>query len=287
MSTTRTGGFGIGFRRGGRPWQQNLAALIDWAKDHGFECIDVRGADVVQQIVDAGLAVGSADLLDGRNLISPDKAKRDEAVAANVEYLEACAGKVRNFFCVMLPEDRERPRAENFGCMVESFAQLTDALEAAGGRVVIEGWPGPGALCCTPETLRAFFQEVPSPAMGVNYDPSHLIRMGIEPVRFLQEFAARVGHVHGKDTELLAERRYELGTEQPATFAEGIPFGGTHWRYTIPGHGQMRWIKAFEVLAAAGYDGFVSVELEDANFNGSEDGEKRGLLLAKAFLEGC
>ena len=42
-----------------------------------------------------------------------------------------------------------------------------------------------------------------------------------------------------------------------------------------------------EILAAAGYDGFVSIELEDANFNGTEEGEKQGLLLARRFLEGC
>jgi hypothetical protein len=31
----------------------------------------------------------------------------------------------------------------------------------------------------------------------------------------------------------------------------------------------------------------VSIELEDMNFNGSEDGEKEGLLLGRRYLEGC
>lgn len=287
MSSTRTGGFGIGFRRGGGQWQKDLAGLIDWAKANEFECLDVGGVEAVTQISKAGLAVGSADLADGRGMISPDKARREQAVAANREYIRACTGTARNFFTVMLPEKPELPRAESFEFMVESYAQLVGPLEEAGGRIVIEGWPGPGALCCTPETVRELFRRVPSPAMGLNYDPSHLIRMGIDPLRFLAEFAPRVGHVHGKDTELLAERQFDLGTEQPATFAKGIAFGGTHWRYTIPGHGQMRWGKAFEMLAAAGYDGFVSIELEDANFNGSEEGEKQGLLLGRRFLEGC
>ncbi len=39
--------------------------------------------------------------------------------------------------------------------------------------------------------------------------------------------------------------------------------------------------------AAAGYEGFVSIGLEDASFSGSEAGEKQGLLLARRFLEGC
>lgn len=69
--------------------------------------------------------------------------------------------------------------------------------------------------------------------------------------------------------------------------AGGIPYGGGHWRYAIPGHGQMRWSKALAILKDAGYGGMISIELEDANFNGTEEGEKQGLLLARRFLEGC
>ena len=286
MSQTRTGQFGIGFRRGDG-WQDDLDALAAWAKANGFECLDVRGADACRKVVAAGLAVGSADLADWQGMISPDKAARKDAVAKNAQLIRDCKGVASNFFVVMLPAKQDLPREENFDYMVDSFSQLTGVLAKCGSRVVIEGWPGPAALCCTPETIRAFFKEVDSPTMGLNFDPSHLIRMGIDPIRFLGEFAGRVGHVHGKDTELFGERLYDLGNEQPPTFTPGLPWGGVLWRYTIPGHGQMRWIKGFQILAEAGYKGKVSIELEDANFNGTEEGEKRGLLLARNFLEGC
>jgi sugar phosphate isomerase/epimerase len=289
LAATRTGGSGIGFRRGWSDWQKDLPALCAWAKTNGFAAIDV-GADAkaAQAVVDSGLAVGSVDLADWQALISPDAGERDAAVAKNAELVRACAavGATR-FFCVMLPKDPGRKRAENFGFMVEGFGALCAAMDEAGAKLVVEGWPGPGALCCTPENFRRFFAEVVSPAAGINFDPSHLIRMGIDPLRFLEEFATRVHHVHGKDTEIYAERQYELGTEQPATFTPGFGFGGTFWRYTIPGQGIMRWRRAFEVLAGAGYEGFVSIELEDMNFNGSEDGEKEGLLLGRRYLEGC
>jgi sugar phosphate isomerase/epimerase len=187
----------------------------------------------------------------------------------------------------MLPEDPQLPRAENFGYMVESFAELVPALEAANARLVIEQWPGPGALCCTPEALRALVKELPSSAIGINYDPSHLIRQGIDPLRFLQEFVDRVGHIHGKDTELLAENLYEFGTEQPPTFAKRIRFGSLHWRYTIPGQGCVRWAETFSILKANGYAGCVSIELEDANFNGTPKGEQFGILQGAHFLQGC
>jgi len=287
MSRTRTGNFGIGFRRFRSPWQNDLPALIEWAKANGFECLDVRGADDVRTVAAAGLAVGSADLPDFKTVLHPDKARRDEAVAQAVQYIRDCSPVVRNFFTVMLPGDPDRPRKDNFALVVEVYSQLAGVLEPFGGRVVVEGWPGPGCLCCTPETVRALLKEIPSPAIALNYDPSHLVRMGIDPLRFLEEFAAHVGHVHGKDTEILDERLYELGSEQPPAFTPEIRWGRNHWRYTIPGHGQVRWGRTLEILAAAGYKGFVSIEIEDTNFNGDEAGEKRGLLLSKAYLESC
>ncbi|MCL4858979.1 MAG: sugar phosphate isomerase/epimerase [Caldilineaceae bacterium] len=286
---TRTGHFPIGFRRGGTNWQKEIHALIAWSKANAISCIDLGkdAPDVGQAVLDAGLRIGSVDLLDNKGMISPDKTTRDKAIAANAQYVESCAqlGAV-NHFLVMLPEKPELPRSENFGFMVDSFRQLAPALEAHNARLVIEGWPGPGALCCTPEGYRAFFNEVSSPAMGVNYDPSHLVRMGIDYLRFLREFGGRVYHVHGKDTELLAEETYEYGTEQPATFARPIRFGAHAWRYTIPGHGQVRWVEVMRGLQALNYQGCVSIELEDANFNGATESEQQGILLGARFLAG-
>jgi sugar phosphate isomerase/epimerase len=93
--------------------------------------------------------------------------------------------------------------------------------------------------------------------------------------------------VHGKDTETLTENLYEYGHEQPATFAERIPYGGYAWRYTIPGHGVVRWTETFRILKANGYTGCVSIELEDANFYREAEAEKLGILQGARFLEGC
>lgn len=290
MAITRTGGFRIGFRRGWSDWQKNAGGVRDWAVKAGFAAIDLGrdGDKAGREFAAAGLALGSVDLAEWQGMISPDAAKRAEAVAKNAAYVEACAalGPV-NHFLVMLPEKADLPREQNFRFMVESFSALAPALEKHRARIVIEGWPGPGALCCTPEGYRSFFKECPSPAMGINFDPSHLLRMGIDPLRFLREFAGRVGHVHGKDTALLDDRLYELGREQPATFLKPYRFGGNHWRYTIPGHGVMNWVEAFGILKEAGYAGCVSIELEDHYFNGAEETEKQGLLLGLRYLEGC
>jgi sugar phosphate isomerase/epimerase len=287
---TRTGNFSIGFRQGGGAWQQDVGALTDWARGNELEAIDLRrdAAGSADSVLNAGLRLGSVDLVEPKSMISPDKGRRAEAVAQNTEQIRAGAacGPI-NYFLVMVPERPDLPRAENFKYMLESYAQLVPVLEASNARLAIEGWPGPGALCCTPEGYRALFKELPSEAMGINYDPSHLIRMSIDPLRFLGEFVGRVHHAHGKDTAFLTENLYEYGSEQPPTFAKRIAYGGMHWRYTIPGHGCMRWTEAFRLLEANGYGGCVSIELEDANFNGTEEGEQIGILQGARFLTGC
>ncbi len=287
MLKTRTGGFPIGFRRGWSDWQKDTSGLIAWAKDNGLGVIDLgSNADTEgAAVAAAGLQVGSADLKSWQGFISKDPATRQAAADANDAYFAECAKHgIKNYFAVMLPEDASLSRAENFGYMVEGLSLLAPILEKHGGRLVVEGWPGPGALACTPEGYRAMIEKVPSKSIGINFDPSHLVRMGIDPIRFVEEFADRVYHVHGKDTELLAEGLYEYGSEQPATFGKGRGFGNMHWRYTIPGQGCVRWTRAFEILKAAGYAGAVSIELEDEFFNTDESGEKTGLLAGAAFL---
>lgn len=287
---TRTGNFPIGFRRIGSPWNQDLDSLLDWTKDNGFEVLDLtrKTEGEVERVIAAGLRIGSVDLPDWDGMISSDPKRRQEAVSRNAAHVRAC-GKIGpvNHFTIMIPADKAADRSENFAFMIESYRQLAPIFEEAQAKLVIEGWPGPGVLCCTPENLRVFFRECPSASFGINYDPSHLIRMGIDPIRFLQEFGDRIFHIHGKDTEMMFDQLYDFGTELPPTFEKPLPWGHMHWRYTIPGHGTMRWQHAFTLLRDQGYEGCVSVELEDMHFNGSEESEKEGLLRSAHFLAGC
>lgn len=286
---TRSGNYSIGFRMRGWTSNASFAEVLAWTSEVGLGGVDIgRDADQVgQQVLDAGLWIGSADLAEWQGMISADSSTRQAAVEKNKAYIEACAvyGPM-NYFLVMLPEDPELSRADNFGYMAESFTALAPTLEANNAKIVVEGWPGPGSLVCTPETYRAFIEAVPSETMGVNYDPSHLLRMGIDPIRFLHEFKDRVYHVHGKDTEILPDNVYEYGTEQPATFSKSVPFGAHAWRYCVPGHGVTQWNEVFRILVNNGYKGKVSIELEDANFNDGGDEEKFGILQSARYLEG-
>lgn len=291
MAHTRTGKFPIGFRRGWSDWQRDMNSLIAFAGDHDFSVLDfgpITAAELAP-VFAAGLKVGSVDLKDWSALASNDPGKRQAAVDANLAMVQPLTDAgVTNFFAVVFPEDPSRKRKESFDLAAKGYAALCEKLEPLGAKIVLEGYPGGSgeALACTPADLRPFFNAVGSDAIGVNFDPSHLVRMGINPVRFVDEFATRIFHVHGKDTELLDDELYEHGNYQAATFARGHGFGRHHWRYTLPGHGCARWGRLLSTLAATGYRGAVCIELEDENFNGSETGEKQGLILSRDFLAG-
>ncbi|MCE9590518.1 MAG: sugar phosphate isomerase/epimerase [Planctomycetes bacterium] len=292
MARTSTGGFSIGFRRGWGEWQKELPNVIQWAKANQFEAIDLGAVDPadVKSVVAAGLRVGTTDLKAWSDLGSADAGKRKESVALNTDYIKSIvAAGCKNFFICVLPADPSKPRKENFANFVAGFIALCDGVKSTGARLAIEGYPGGapwyGALACTPADYREMFKQVNSEVMAVNFDPSHLIRMGVDPLRFLGEFAPRVVHVHGKDTEIMEDELYEHGNLQPATFAPHHGFGAHHWRYTIPGHGCAHWTKMFSVLKEAKYSGCVCIELEDERYNGTDDGDKKGFIAGRQYLE--
>jgi sugar phosphate isomerase/epimerase len=281
MAKTRTGSFPIGFRRGWSPWQKNLPDVMAFATQNGFEAIDVGDMppDEIKSIQSAGLAVGSVDLKQPWNSIcSADPGLRRDAISAAAEHIGAVAALgIRNFFTIIFPDDDSRAVRENFRVAVEGFGALACAIQSSGARIVIEGYPGSypwyPTLCCTPFQLRAFFAETQTDALAINFDPSHLIRMGIDPIRFVGEFAPRIGHVHAKDTQIMQDQLYEFGTLQQSTIADPKPFAGHFWRYTIPGRGCAPWTRMLEMLHSSGYRGAISIELEDHDFNGTEGGK--------------
>lgn len=284
--TTRTGNFPIGFRQGWTDWQKDVDGVIEWSQSNGLSVLDIGGDFVphLPRLKEAGMRIGTADLKSWNKMISEDPADLESFLDENRSHFEHCQTYgVTNYFAVMLPKDPQKSRAQNFDLMMRAMAPLSQLLEEFEGRLVIEGWPGPGALCCTPDGYRAALKDS-SDRIGINYDPSHLIRMGIDPLRFLKEFKSRVFHAHGKDCQILAEDVYEFGTEQPATFKEHYGFGAASWRYTIPGHGVTPWPDVLNELVSVNYQGAISIELEDQNFNGSEAGEKAGILAGSQIL---
>ncbi len=288
---TRTGSFAIGFRRGRGGWYDDLPGVLAWAVQNKFQSIDLTlgTQEAVHAVRASGLRLGSVDLLQMGEITHCDAGKRKAIVAANVEYVKSLAASGVNIFFTVVGGDPNLKRAENYRIAVESFAPIAEAAANSGATIAVEGYPG-GAphfamLCTTPETCRCFLKDLPR-GVSLNYDPSHLIRLGVDHLRFLKEFIENIAHVHAKDTALFPEAAYEFGLYQPSAFTPSHGFGAQVWRYSIPGHGIARWTEIFRTLLENHYRGLVSIELEDENFNGTEPGEKEGFLRSLEFLRG-
>ncbi len=166
--------------------------------------------EVKESCNQAGIGIGSIDAHHTSQLLSRDEARREDAVAAAKQQMTQIAelgGSV--LFMCLVPEDHTLPRKEGFAIWKETFPEIVRHAEQSGIYIAIEGWPGPApyysTLGCTPEMLRAMFEVIPSKHFGLNYDPSHLVRLGIDYLRALSEFGDRINHCHGKDTEILPE----------------------------------------------------------------------------------
>ena len=164
-SKTYTGGYPIGFRRGGG-WQQSIDSLATWAAENGFGFVDISKGDspaALAPLSKAGLSAGQVDLLDWHGyqaIITADPAQRKDIVAQTAAHIEATAAAgATNFFSVTIPADQSKPRKENFGYLVEGYGALIQALERANARVAIEGWPGPAPDASSSDTTPASVRQ--------------------------------------------------------------------------------------------------------------------------------
>jgi sugar phosphate isomerase/epimerase len=269
---------------------KGIEAVVTWAKATGLTALDLPEdfAAPAEACRAQGLRVGAVWATAQAGLLSPDERKRGDSVTrlkTQIRAMPAVGAQVL-FFC-LVPEDRGQTIANSLAIFRETFPAIAAECEAAGVRAVFEGWPGPAphypTLGCTPEVLRAMFAAVPSPALGVNYDPSHLVRLGIDYLRLLDEFKDRIYHCHGKDTALLPEAQYRYGHFPPA-LDKAPSFSAGAWRYCVPGDGAVDWSQVAYALHQAGYAGCVSIELEDARYWGSVEKEQAGITKAYQHL---
>lgn len=140
------------------------------------------------------------------------------------------------------------------------WEQLVQKAKASGiEKIAIENHGS--QLVYNPETLFRLRNQVDD-MIGMNFDPSHLLWMGGDPIVAVRALGDVIYHVHAKDTRLergLVHREGVLDTKTIDCFSE------RSWNYVALGHGQdIRWWKElFSVLSMMGYDGPISLENED------------------------
>ena len=130
----------------------------------------------------------------------------------------------------------------------------------------------PGFCVYNPMTLLRL-REAVGDIIGANFDPSHLIWQGIDPVAALRELKGAVYHFHAKDTRIDKYNTAVNGVLDTRSFEN---MNDRSWVFRTIGYGSdtMLWKDMISTLRQIGYDGAVSIEHEDGLMSPREGLEK-------------
>ena len=136
----------------------------------------------------------------------------------------------------------------------------------------------PGFCVYNPETLLRLRAAV-GDVIGANFDPSHLIWQGIDPVAAIRVLEGAIYHFHAKDTRVDKYNTEKFGVLDTKLFSDEIH---RSWIFRSVGYGnnQLYWRDMISNLRLVGYDKVLSIEHEDSLMN-----QEEGLAHAVAFLK--
>ncbi len=150
---------------------------------------------------------------------------------------------------------------DGFQQFAERWNPILDVFAECGVRFALEVHPTEIAfdIYTAERALKAIGNRE---EFGFNFDPSHLLWQGIDPVEFLRAFPDRIYHVHVKDAITLLNGRSGI-------LASHLNFGDPRrgWDFRSPGRGTVNFEEIIRALNQIGYNGPLSVEWEDTGMD--------------------
>ena len=136
----------------------------------------------------------------------------------------------------------------------------------------------PGFCVYNTQTLMKL-REAVGPEIGANFDPSHLIWQGMDPVTVIREMGDAIFHVHAKDTRIDRANTAKNGVLDTKSYADEI---NRSWIFRSVGYGNdaLYWKDIISALRMVGYDYAISIEHEDSLMSKNE-----GLVKAVEMLK--
>lgn len=209
----------------------------------------------------------------------PDAAARRAEVDKERRVMEVTAA-LGGQFCRVLSGQR-RPdvsRAEGVAWVVEAITAMLPQAEALGLTLTMENhykdnyWTYP-EFAQQSDVFCEILDRVPSPRLGVNYDPSNAILAGEDPLAVLDKVKERVVTMHASDRQI--KPGYTLADLQAQENAVGYAAVLQHGEI---GQGLNDFDAIFSTLRGVGFDGWISIE---DGVNGLDE-----LRRSAAFLRG-
>lgn len=298
----------LGFLTASLP-QLTLTETADWAAAHDYEALEVAvwpdapGRPFEAHHIDVTkLAASSAEKIRSylaersleisalayyENNLHPDEQVRagyhehlkraiDAAVLLQCPYVGTFVGR-----------DWNRTVSENIQLAGRVLPPLVDYAAQREIKLIVEncpmeGWHPdgyPGNLAYSPELWEWMF----SLGFYLNYDPSHLTWLGIDPIAAMRAYPERIVHAQAKDVEMDAAARNRFGAFGRA-LDRSNPWDNGWYRYRVPGRGEIDWTRIVDTLYQIGFDGTLSVEHEDPIWSGDPERVFSGLAIANDTL---
>jgi len=283
--------------------------MMDTAHEMGFQCVEVacwpkgkaerRYAGVSHIDVDnlddskaeyiknyctqKGVAISS--LAYYPNVLDADKAKSEAAIAHLKKVIVASAKLGVGMVTTFIGRDQFKTVDENMELVRETWPPIIALAEELNVKIAIENcpmlfgvdqWPGGQNIMTTPANWRRVFEILPSPNLGINYDPSHFVWQMIDYIKPIYEFKEKIFHVHYKDIKLYHDKLNDVGI-----MAHPLEF----MTPKLPGLGDVDWGKYVSALTDIEYDGCTCIEVEDKAFEGSEERKLDSMRLSKKYFE--
>lgn len=262
---------------------QDRAAFLRFAAEAGCSAVQLHLPDDAE--VDAlhadlravGLGVASVCAMSCA-MLGPDRARQDHEARQVARALVIAERLGAPQVTVFAGHDPGRDLAGNAEAFAQVFAPLAEQAGRLGLRIGIENCPMVGGtpriarnLAWCPAHWCAFFAACDHPSLGIEFDVSHPLWVGLDPAALIRSWAPRIHHVQIKDCLLDASARADRGC------LTGIPH-----TYVPLGEGDLDAASIFTALADIGYAGFVTGDLE----GGDRDAISRNVAAIRRQLSG-
>ena len=285
-----------------------LEEVADWAAGVGFDFLEVccwprgegetrryagtshidveglsesRAKEIVEDVSGRGIEIPALGYYP--NPLHPDPEHRRRVIDHLKKVITAASNMEVPVVTTFMGADSSKTQADNWADAKTVWPEIVSHARDAGVRIALENcpmifsadeWPSGQNLAYSPSIWRSIFEEF-GETIGLCFDPSHLVWLMIDIEDAIMEFGRRFYFFQAKD--VMIDRR--------GLYEHGVMSVGIGWQVPrLPGLGDVDWSRVFSALYRVGYDGAISIEHEDRDFEGNDELVKRGFLLARDVL---
>jgi sugar phosphate isomerase/epimerase len=241
-----------------------------------------KAEDILAQCQDHGVSFSALGYYP--NALDPNPAVVEAGVAHLKKVIKAAPLFGMDLITSFVGRDWTQTVDENWPRFLKTWRPILKFAADHGVRIAIENcpmlftrdeWPGGKNLFTTPAIWRRAFNDLDAPNFGLNYDPSHFVLQGMNPLSPLEEFKDKLFHMHAKDVQIDQKRLDEVGR-----FAFPL-----QWHQPrIPGYGDIDWAAYMAEVQRINYAGPFCVEVEDDTFGKTLEGRMKAVKVARNVL---